>query len=420
MYIFVLNSNLLKLLKTALPIYDLRCLETQKEKVNYLIISHFNLTLHLNNYYLNPYFLHVTHSNMTIIPFIFIAASDPGFIHSLSPLKKGKSGREYYTFNLQTSPSKFTKVVGFDRSSHEKALHFQNTGTPTKLLSPNDKDGQLFVNEYTTLVKANPSDVNFESNETACTSDQSNLPTTNAIDITLDQLPTLTRNQKVNVKAKITMGSAEPKQVTKRNGQKGLVKEDCIIEDATGHATIHLWDDMITRCNNSTAYEIKNLSVKNYSGNTHLGTTATTAIEEIEIEIDNIQGPGLLNNLQQTITVEEFLFADKVNIFMTCQIKSCNKKMPYSVGNTVFTCPYCRASQKVKAAKKGISARLCINLDGKQVWLTALTDIMQGLLTKLNLTMDDKSDEIKEALLTLENITFVIDSVSNFILEIKE
>ena len=208
--------------------------------------------------------------------------------------------------------------------------------------------------------------------------------------------------------------------MAKRNGDKGLVKEDCIIEDTFGHATIHLWDDMITHCKNATAYEMKNLSVKNYSGNTHLGTTATTTIEEIEMKIDNIQGPELLNNLQQTITVDEFLFADKVNIFMTCQIQACKKKMPYSVGSTVFTCPSCRTSQKVRAAKKGISARLCIELNGKQVWLTALTEVMQALLLRLDMTINDKSDDIKEDLLSLENIILVVDSVSNFILEIKE
>ena len=272
-------------------------------------------------------------------------------------MKKGKSGRDFCTFNLQTSPSKFTKVVGFDRTTHEQALHFQSTGIPTKLLSPNDKDGQLFVNEYTTLVKANPSDVNFESNGEVCTmrSDQPILATTSAIDITLDQLPTLTRNHKVNVKATITKGGAEPKQVAKRNGDKGLVKEDCIIEDIFGHATIHLWDDMITHCKNATAHEMKNVSVKNYS--------------EIEMKIDNIQGPELLNILQQTVTVDELLFADKVNIFMTCQIQACKKKMPYSVGSTVFTYPSCRTSQKVRAAKKKRNFRRIVH---RIKWKTSL------------------------------------------------
>ena len=63
---------------------------------------------------------------------------------------------------------------------------------------------------------------------------------------------------------------------------------------------------------------------------------------------------------------------------------------------------------------------MCIELNGKQVWLTALTEVMQALLSRLDMTINDKADDIKEALLSLENITLVVDSVSNFILEIKE
>ena len=83
------------------------------------------------------------------------------------------------------------------------------------------------------------------------------------------------------MKATITLGTTKPKEVAKRNGEKGLVKEDCIIEDDTGHATLHVWDEMIQMCENSKSYEIKDLSVKNYSGHTHLGTTVTTSMKEI-------------------------------------------------------------------------------------------------------------------------------------------
>ena len=47
-------------------------------------------------------------------------------------------------------------------------------------------------------------------------------------------------------------------------------------------------------------------------------------------------------------------------------------------------------------------------------------DVMENLLAKVYLSIHDTSDQIKEALLTVENITLVIDSVSNFILEVKE
>ena len=47
-------------------------------------------------------------------------------------------------------------------------------------------------------------------------------------------------------------------------------------------------------------------------------------------------------------------------------------------------------------------------------------DVMENLLAKVHLLIHDTSDQIKETLLTMENITLVIDSVSNFILEVKE
>ena len=43
-------------------------------------------------------------------------------------------------------------------------------------------------------------------------------------------------------------------------------------------------------------------------------------------------------------------------------------------------------------------------------------DVMENLLEKVHLSIHDTSDQIKEALLTMENITLVIDSVSNSIL----
>ena len=45
-------------------------------------------------------------------------------------------------------------------------------------------------------------------------------------------------------------------------------------------------------------------------------------------------------------------------------------------------------------------------------------DVMENLLAKVHLSIHDTSDQIKEALLTMEHITLVIDCVSNFILEV--
>ncbi|XP_068697264.1 ATP-dependent DNA helicase PIF1-like [Montipora foliosa] len=137
--------------------------------------------------------------------------------------------------------------------------------------------------------------------------------------ITLNQLPTLTRNQKVNVTGILTLGQKPAKEVKKRNSENGKVKEDCVIEDATGNAILHIWDNLIDKVQNSKSYTFKNLSVKNYSGNTMLGTTASTTFDEVQTELKQVKGPDLLENKDKKVTVQEFKFVDKLNISFQCQ-----------------------------------------------------------------------------------------------------
>ena len=121
-----------------------------------------------------------------------------------------------------------------------------------------------------------------------------------------------------------------------RNGEIGHVKEDCVIEDGKGTSTIHIWDDLIKTLENGKSYHVKNLSIKNYSGNTLLGTTPTTLFEEgdVTIPLDKIKGPELLATAEKTISVSEFKFVDKLNIYIICQIKTCNKKFLICQGKT--------------------------------------------------------------------------------------
>lgn len=112
----------------------------------------------------------------------------------------------------------------------------------------------------------------------------------------------------------------------KRNGQNGKVKEDCVIDDTTGSAIIHFWDELIDQVQNNKSYTFKNLSVKNYSGNTMLGSTASTTFDEVQTELKQVKGPDLLENKDKKVTVKEFKFVDKLNIHFQCQMKSCNKK----------------------------------------------------------------------------------------------
>lgn len=91
-----------------------------------LSLHYFNTLFSTSNIFFSPYYSS-------------IADADVGYIHSLSPMKKAKSGKLYYNFDLQTSPTKYTRVVKFDTNSHAQALHFHVTKSPAKIVNINEK-----------------------------------------------------------------------------------------------------------------------------------------------------------------------------------------------------------------------------------------------------------------------------------------
>ena len=133
-------------------------------------------------------------------------------------------------------------MVGFDQSTHTQCQHYEKTGNPVELLNVKEDNGQYLINQTTTLFQRSNSDVTFASTPSSSSDSDTQSSPAVAFNITLNQLPTLARNQKVNMTGILTLGQKEPKEVKKRNGQNGKVKEDCVIEDTTGSAIIHIWD----------------------------------------------------------------------------------------------------------------------------------------------------------------------------------
>ena len=145
-------------------------------------------------------------------------------------MKKAKKGTQYFHCSLHTSPTKTFRVVGFDQSTHTQCQHYEKTGNPVKLPNVKEDNGQYLINQTTTLLQMSNSDVTFTSTPSSSSSDSDTQSSPAvAFNITLNQLPTLTRNRKVNMTGILTLGQKEPKEVKKRNGQNGKVKEDCVI-----------------------------------------------------------------------------------------------------------------------------------------------------------------------------------------------
>ena len=132
---------------------------------------------------------------------------------------------------------------------------------------------------------------------------------------------------------------------------------------------------------------IKNLIVKNFSKNALLGMTTDTTVSKSDTAIQEIKGKDLLSDGEMTTTVSEFKFVDKLNIFTSCQIKACNKNMPYVLNCKLITCPSCGTSQRFTPAKSGITARLCVEIDGNDIWFTVFNNVMQNLLLNIVITI---------------------------------
>ena len=98
-----------------------------------------------------------------------------------------------------------------------------------------------------------------------------------------------------------------------------MVKEDCILEDQTETANIHIWDDLIDKLKSGSTYEFHNLNVKNFQGRTHLTTTLTTTIKEAEKQLESLKGPLLLETPEKEVSVNMFKFINKLSVFIACQ-----------------------------------------------------------------------------------------------------
>jgi len=201
-----------------------------------------------------------------------------------------------------------------------------------------------------------------------------------AVTITLSQLQTLKINQKVNVTASISLGKDKPKSVPVKSTQKmTMVKEDCILEDETGTANIHIWDGLIDKLKNGSTYECQNLNVKNFQGRTHLTRTPTTTFKEADKKLQSLQGPLLLETPEKEINVKNFKFLNKLSVFIACQ--ACQRKITEISNHKYIKCKSCGVRQRQVECNRDASVQVKVEIEEKEVWLTAFTDTINCLLS---------------------------------------
>ena len=235
-----------------------------------------------------------------------------------------------------------------------------------------------------------------------------------AASITLEQVPTKI-NQKVNVTTTISLGSEQPKPVEVKSTQKmTLVKEDCVLEDETGTAEIHIWDELINNVKNGTTYEFQNLNVKHFKGSTHLATTPAATFKEAR---QTVQGPTLLGNPEKEVKVEMFKFLNNLSIIVACQ--ACKRKITESSHQKYIKCRNCGVRQRQGECRRDASVQVKVEIGGKEIWLTAFTDAIESLLAlSPDVSLMSDSESIEDLVMDLEDIHFTYNVNKNSITQV--
>ena len=279
------------------------------------------------------------------------------------------------------------------------------------------KDGRDIVfNQHSTVRRAPDFDIDFEYSTSLTSSSSMTMPQTNAIVVRLEEVPRLEANQRVNVTATLSKGTEKPKLVQLRATQKeAFVKEDCIIEDTTGSAMLHIWEPMSEQLESGTTYDYKNLVVKHFQGTNHLSTSTSTSFSIVDQQVEALKGPSLLECAEKKLKVKEFKSVNKLDIYISCG--NCKRKVT-ELSEKYAKCHVC--GQRIENCTTDGSVQLLVDLpEDKEIWLTVFTDILETLLMKGSLALTSDSDSIEEYLLDLKDIELSYNSTKNVITDIS-
>ena len=308
------------------------------------------------------------------------------------------------------------RVLGFNIPGHAKLVDLQESKSPVVLrnLKQGSNHQDLLFNQSSSADVALPVDVDFPYTAIEPPVKDQGPPT---ISITLGSLQTMKPMQKVSVVATLTYGDVEPKSVTLKTNIQTRVKEDCMLEDPTGSAVLHIWDPNISKLQSGKTYHFQQLMVRQFLGSIHLSTTMSTSFEEADQQIENVSGPTLLATPIIEMCIEEITFVSHLDIHLSCQ--SCNRKIAAAAEGKSLKCQQCGVRQRTANCRKDASVTLTVDAgNGISKSLKAFSGVFFKLLALANVSADEKTDVIEEALLELQNITLKVEQNKNRIVDV--
>ena len=136
---------------------------------------------------------------------------------------------------------------------------------------------------------------------------------------------------------------------------------------------------------------------------------------ETTVSLEKVMGPDLLRTPEQEITVPNFKFISRLTLFTPWSV--CSKRLS-DLSSSSTKCQQCGTRQRTSHLTRASSVRICVVHNKADLWLSALTKDITKLLEAKSLTLNNTVEDIKEAMMNVQNITFKYDSQKNVITDI--
>ena len=141
-----------------------------------------------------------------------------GFIQKLSPIRRSRSVKtDWFEFNLQTSPTKKRRVIGFNTLVNTELKELAESKSAVVLTNTKDNDaGDIIFSQRSSARPTPNSNIDFDYTvleEADGDGSSSSCEISTKISVTVDQIPTLRPNQRVSLVGTISLGSETPMEI---------------------------------------------------------------------------------------------------------------------------------------------------------------------------------------------------------------
>ena len=264
-----------------------------------------------------------------------------GMLASLSPLKPSK----YFEAEL-TDGNQCIRMVGLDKSQQVKLQPFFDKGLPVKLqncqIKKNRFDQLEVIVRNSTQIELSPTKYNIKD-----------LETIGSKEITLEDLDSCSEYEKVTVKVKVNHLDTP---VIVSGGKR---KQNVIIADTTGSATLTLWESDIGKLQEDESYHLIKLIVRIYQDQHYLSFPMSGATIHHIDDLQNVIEADTQQPMDETLHGVQVIGVPSLEAYLLC-LKCKGKVQLHDDDEELGTCTKCNMTQLIASCTTQLTAKLFV------------------------------------------------------------